>query len=348
MSVKKWHQLAEEKSAVDQQTQDIHQKFRMNKINKKFGQLSGEELFKPITKRLDEKSSTTTQEVEESPDYAMDEFDRTNPFGDEFRPDAPTPELTPPPSPSPELTPPPSPSPEPTPPPSPSPEPTSPRPYEDVDGDDFPPPPPPLMEEKSKRKEWGMPGPVEPEYPHESTLLQTVNQLITKYGDDPNYIVKSKKSPLHGKTVEELKKIRDEIYEKRRPTQPLSKQLQQGKQSLKSTPPSKREIPPTSLETSLKEALESRRPFVEPSDDEEDSSEQDWETEGSGFASADKLIHRLYVSLGSIKAGNSSIKLKNQVLYLLDSVVELGTIDKKQKKKIISNIYSNDVLRSST
>jgi len=201
MSRQQWHQLAEEKSAVRQQEKYIRQKFRENKISKEFGQLSGEELFKPITKRLDEKSSTTTQEVEESPDYAMDEFDRTNPFDDEFRPDAPTP------------------------PPSLSPEPTSPPPYEDVDGDDFPPPPPPLMEEKSTRKEWGMPGPVEPEYHHESTLLQTVNQLNTKYGDDPNYIVKSKKSPLHGYSVEELKKIRDGIYEKRRATQPLSKQL---------------------------------------------------------------------------------------------------------------------------
>jgi len=82
MSVQKWNQLAEEKSVVDQQTQDIHQKFRMNKISKELGQLSGEELFKPITKRLDEKSSATTQEVEGSPDYAMDEFDRTNPSGE--------------------------------------------------------------------------------------------------------------------------------------------------------------------------------------------------------------------------------------------------------------------------
>ena len=67
MSVQKWNQLAEEKSAVDQQTQDIHQKFRMDKISKEFGQLSAEELFRPITKRLDEKSSTIAQEVEESP-----------------------------------------------------------------------------------------------------------------------------------------------------------------------------------------------------------------------------------------------------------------------------------------
>jgi len=63
MSVKKWHQLAEEMSAVDQQTEEIHQKFQMDKINKEFSQLSGEELFKPITKRLDEKSSTTARSI---------------------------------------------------------------------------------------------------------------------------------------------------------------------------------------------------------------------------------------------------------------------------------------------
>ena len=79
----------------------------------------------------------------------------------------------------------------------------------------------------------------------------------------------------------------------------------------------------------------SRRPAVEPSDDEEYHSEQDWETEGSGFVTAEKLNNQLYVSLGSIKAGNSSIKLKNQVFSLLDSLVGLGEIDEKQKKKIV-------------
>ena len=76
----------------------------------------------------------------------MDEFDEINPFGDEFRPDAPSPEPSPPPTPPP-------------PPPSPPP------PYQEFDDDDFPLPPPPLMEETSKRKEWAKPGPVEPEYP---------------------------------------------------------------------------------------------------------------------------------------------------------------------------------------
>ena len=88
--------------------------------------------------------------MEESPDYAMDEFDRTYPFGDEFSPDAPTPEPTPPPPP----------------------------PYQyDDDGGDLPPPSQPLeetfqpLEETSKRKEWAKPGPVELEYPNESILL---------------------------------------------------------------------------------------------------------------------------------------------------------------------------------
>jgi len=70
----------------------------------------------------------------------------------------------------------------------------------------------------------------------------------------------------------------------------------------------------------------SRRPAFELSDNEDDFPEQDWVTEGSGFYDeAEKLINQLYLSLGWIKAGNNSIKLKNQVLFLLDSLVELGT-----------------------
>ena len=86
----------------------------------------------------------------------------------------------------------------------------------------------------------------------------------------------------------------------------------------------------------------SRRPVFELSDNEEDFSEKDWETVGSGIGDeAEKLINQLYVSLGSIKAGNNSKKTKKkQVFSLLDSLVELGTIDKKQKKKIITNYIS--------
>ena len=318
--MKKWRQRAEEKSKLDEQTEEIHQKFKMNKINKEFGQLSGEELFKSITKRLDEKSTTVEEEEEEEqevPDYTMDEFDENNPFDYEFRPDAPSPEPSPPPTPPP-------------PPPSPPP------PYQEFDGDDLPLPPPPLMEEASTRKEWGMPGPVELKYPSEAILLQTVNQLITKHGNDPNYKVGKSKLDLKGKTIAELEKMRDEIY-KRRGTQPLSKRLQEGKKRLKST--SLQEKRERSL-TPLEKTVMSRRPAFELSDNEDDSYEQDWETEGSGFYDdeAEKLINQLNLSFASIKAGNSSIKLKKQIFYLLDTLVELGRINENQKKKIISFI----------
>ena len=153
MSMRNWKKLAEEKAAVDRQTQAIHQKYRRHKINKGFSRLSGGELFKPITKRLDSAAAAEEENPDnaaENPDYAMDEFDRTNPFGEELRPDAPTPA--------------PSPSPEPSPP-------RTPPPYQGVDDDvdDLP----PLMEEQSARKEWGAPEPFEPEY-SETIRLQTV------------------------------------------------------------------------------------------------------------------------------------------------------------------------------
>ena len=128
MSMKKWRQRAEEKLKLDEQTEEIHQKFRKDKISKEFGQLAGEERFRPVTKRLGKSSDNVEEEEEEEeqevPDYTMDEFDRTNPFDYEFRPDAPSPEPPPPPTPPP-------------------PPPTPPPPYQEFDGDDLPLPPPP-------------------------------------------------------------------------------------------------------------------------------------------------------------------------------------------------------------
>ena len=177
MSLKNWHQLAEEKSKLDEQTEEIYQKFRMDKINKEFGQLSGEEFFKPITKRLDEKSSTTAEEEEEEeeeqevPDYTMDEFDEINPFGDEFRPDAPTPAPSPPTTPTTTTT---------------TIVPTSlPPPYQEFD--DLPLPPPPFMEETV------MPGTSKDETREEtSKRLRNVKSILAKFGSDPTYKVKVK------------------------------------------------------------------------------------------------------------------------------------------------------------
>ena len=327
MSLEKWRQIAEEKSKLDEQTKEIHQKFKRYKINKEFGQLSGEEFFKPITKRLDEKNTNVEEEEKEEqevPDYEMDEFDEIYPFGDEFRQDAPTP------APSPPTTPPPISPIEPT---------SLPPPYQEFD--DLPLPPPPLMEETV------MPGSSKDETREEtSKRLRTVKSIRAKHGSEPTYKVKSKGSKYYGYNVKELEaeafkletiKAHQEHAEKLlKRKQPLSTQLQQKKAKLK--PPKKQEKRETA-QTPLEKAVMSRRPAFELSDDEDDSYEQYWETEGSGFYDneAEKLIDQLHLRLGSIKAGNSSIKLKNQVSYLLDSLVELGTIGKKEKKKIISN-----------
>ena len=176
--MKKWRQLAEEKSKLNKQEEEIRQKFRMFKINKEFGQLSGEELFKPITKRLDEKSSDNVEEEEEEeeqevPDYTMDEFDEINPFGDEFRPDAPTPAPSPPTTPTTTTT---------TTPIVPT---SQPPPYQEFD--DYPLPPPPLMEETV------MPGSSKEETKElTSNRLRTGRSLNSKFGHIPNYRVKVK------------------------------------------------------------------------------------------------------------------------------------------------------------
>ena len=104
----------------------------------------------------------------------MDEFDVINPFGDEFRPDAPTPASSPPTTPT---------TPTPTTPTTPIVPTPLPPPYQEFD--DLPLPPPPLMEEtvtlgssKDETKE------------ETSKRLRTVKSILAKYGSDPTYKVK--------------------------------------------------------------------------------------------------------------------------------------------------------------
>ena len=111
----------------------------------------------------------------------MDEFDEINPFGDEFRPDAPTPAPTP--APSPPTTPTPTTPKLLTPPPT----------YQEFD--DLP--PPPLMEETV------MLGTSKDETREEtSKRLRNVKMILAKYGSDPTYKVKSKGSKYYGYDVE--------------------------------------------------------------------------------------------------------------------------------------------------
>ena len=291
MSMKKWQKLVSEKAEVEQQNDKILAVIKNTKINKGFGQLSGEDLFKPITSRLDKlqigDSNSVAEPKEEVPDYGMDEFDLNNPFDGDFNPDAETPLPTPTPSPTP--------SPTSSPPLSPTSTPLPPLAEEEETE---------LMEEmeeeqpsKSESK-WGSPQELVIER-SESTDLQTLNSLLTKYKNNPNYRVKSKKSPFHGDTLAVLKKKRDAILERRK--------------------------------RGVKIPIQQLMPDV-------DDDEPDREMEGSGSVDPNALVDRLHLSLASIQAGNTSLKLKKQVQQMLGLLVKLKEITQKEAHKILGTI----------
>ena len=292
MSMKKWRKLVSEKAEVEQQNDSILAAIKNNKIEKEFGQLSGEDLFKPITSRLDKLQVGTApkEEEEQIPDYGMDEFDLNNPFDEDFNPDGETPLPTP--------TPTPTPSPTSSPTSSPPPSPTS-------------TPLPPLAEEEEmelteesgaspaeKPSKWGPPKELVMKG-SESVDLQTLSSMLTKNKDNPNYVVKSKKSKFRGYTLEDIKRARNEILARR-----------QGQF-----------MPPAD--------------WIPPPPDED---EIEREMEGSGSVDPNALVERLHLSLASIQAGNTSLKLKKQVQQMLGLLVKLKEITQKEAHKILSNI----------
>ena len=298
--MKKWQKLVSEKAEVEQQNDKILAAIKNNKIDKEFGQLSGEDLFKPITSRLDKLQVGTApkEEKEEVPDYGMDEFDLNNPFDEDFKPDEETPLPTPTPSPTPSPTPTPTSSPPPSPASTPSPSST---------------PLPPLAEEEEmeltaspeeKPSKWGPPQ--EPGIKgSESVDLQTLSSMLTKNKDNPDYVVKSPKSKFRGYTLADIKKARDEILDRRKGNKQPSVRLPHTQDD-------------------------------EP--DWEQEPEREKEMEGSGSVDPNALVERLHLSLASIQAGNTSLKLKKQVKQMLGLLVKLKEITQKEAHKILSNI----------
>ena len=293
MSMKKWQKLVGEKAEVEQQNDKILTAIKNNKIDKEFSLVSGEELFKPITSRLEKlQVGTAPKEEEEIPDYGMDEFDLINPFDGDFNPDAETPLPTPTPSPLPTPTPSPTPTPTPTPISTPPPSPTS-------------TPLPPLAEEEEmeltespakKPSKWGPPQ--EPGIKgSESVDLQTLSSMLTKNKDNPDYVVKSKKSKFYGYTLADIKEARDEILDRRKGNkQPHREDFADWMNPL----------PP--------------------------------ERDGSGTVDPNALVERLHLSLASIQAGNTSLKLKKQVQQMLGLLVKLKEITQKEAHKILGDI----------
>ena len=289
--MKKWQKLASEKAEVEQQNDKILAVIKNTKINKGFGQLSGEDLFKPITSRLDKLQvgdSNSKEEKEEVPDYGMDEFDLNNPFDGDFRPDAETPLPSPLPSPTP------TPSPTSSPPLSPTSTPMPPLAEEEETE---------LMEEsgaspEEKPSKWGPPQELVIKG-SESTDLQNLNRMLTVNKNNPNYVVKSETSKFSGDTLAVLKKKRDAILERRK--------------------------------RGVKIPIQQLMPDV-------DEDEPDREMEGSGSVDPNALVDRLYLSLASIQAGNTSLKLKKQVQQMLGLLVKLKEITQKEAHEILSTI----------
>lgn len=74
--------------------------------------------------------------------------------------------------------------------------------------------------------------------------------------------------------------------------------------------------------------------------DEEDFEKQDWEMEDSGITDkmAEKMFQRLYFSLGSIKAGNTSSKLRRAVVSLLAELKKRGLINQIPERQIFKDL----------
>ena len=159
----------------------------------------------------------------------------------------------------------------------------------------------PTMEEKKSRKEWETPKPP-PELPSESNDLQNINRMLTTSKGKQNY--KVTKGKYKGLTRKELFEEGLKIYDRR------------GE-----SPPEK-----------YNEFFNTQADQTEEEESFEDAQE------GSGFSGVDALIHQLYLSMESMKAGNTSQKLRTQIKEITKELVSEGVLTKNQAQKITSKI----------
>ena len=69
-----------------------------------------------------------------------------------------------------------------------------------------------------------------------------------------------------------------------------------------------------------------------------DMEPSDEEMEGSGTVDPNALVEQLHLSLASIRAGNTSLKLKKQVEYMLGFLEAAGEITQKEVHNILRSI----------
>ena len=110
-------------------------------------------------------------------------------------------------------------------------------------------------EEAHLRQQWQKPAPTKfLQKTNESDRLRSLSDLITKMKKKPNPSterVKDKKSPLYGKTLQDLKRKRDEILARRGEITPH--QLDVGRARLKKAPQKPKRTPASPMEQAFEQ-----------------------------------------------------------------------------------------------
>lgn len=110
--------------------------------------------------------------------------------------------------------------------------------------------------------------------------------------------------------------------------------FEEQKTKLKRTPSKGKEPKQPTLEKKIEKIRQATDPDLD-----YDSNEDEW-MEGSGliyYNNPDALIKKLEIICGSINAGNTSSKIRNHAILILDELLKL----KRISKKIYEGIFNN-------
>ena len=339
MSIRIWEDIVSQKKQVEDQREKILNAFKQRKVADELGAVRAEKLFRPITKLLEEKPVPSGPP---RPDYDIDDqtrnFKNELPFGEgdyeevELREDpyeslkdqsvsekvedyagfikwlqkegyksdevVPLPEKS---SPGPkEITSLPDPDPDP----------------EDLGEEVFP-------GEKSapsysEATRYDKPPKYKESRANDSSDLSTLTRFIRNNQNRPSATIETQKSKFLGYTVERAKERVYEIYTKR-----AKKVLEKGDRK---SAIGQKELGPYEGKTN-KQMHEMISEF-----------EKSQPRTGSGLKAPriNQMMQRLSLGISSIIAGNTSIKLREEIRSIAKLLHQAGVISKDQKKKLLS------------
>ena len=345
MSLLAWRKIANQKEEVEKQIKNINNQIISSKLSDELGQIKFEKMFKPVTSRLDTQIEATKKlenkvvKEGEPEDMDGDEMPNFEPPPPIYEDDDEMPNFEPPPPI-----------------------------YEDDDEMPNFEPPQPIYERK--RKEWdpiSIKKATQKELNNERRALaeerRQVNALLGKLLKSGESHIKSGK--YEGVSYDELlrksenftkqiNRIEDQLLLTSQKKQRMeykkvpfsASDLQEKSKKLKKTlRKTKSEAKPKSkpgIYKSLFDKMESMRSSTKP------DSDTDSEFEGSGlnqnykviyYNNPEKLIKKLEVICGTLKAGNTSNEVKNQGISILDELLKLKRITKRIYEKIYNNHF---------